>query len=535
MITNEFKEFYPTPQSLIDKMLDGIQWKQNMSVLEPSAGKGDLCDAIVNAASNCVIDGHRYRSNIQLDIDAVEKNRELKAALKGKGYPVVAEDFLSFHTYKHYNLIVMNPPFSNGDAHLMHALEMQESGGAVICILNAETLRNPYSNLRKTLVKKLNEYQTDITYLSEAFCTEDTERKTEVEIALVKVIIPEKENSIILDSLEKREYEEYEAEDMTDVALNDYIVSAVKLFEKEVQIGIRLIKEYQSLKPYVKGSFKDDVYSSPILELHMGKEDASVNRYVERVRMKYWTALFTNERFTKEMTSAQRKDYLAKVSELASYDFSISNIREIQIQMKQSMVKGIEECIMDLFESLSSKHSWYPECEKNIHYYNGWSTNKAYMINKKVIIPLQAWDYLFKRYRYGYDLEQKLSDMEKVFAYLGADRQCEESINIILSAAEKGQQTKEIHCRYFNVTFYKKGTCHITFTDEEALKRFNIFGSRMRGWLPQYYGKKHYKDMTPEEKTVIDSFQGELSYEAVLREPDKWLYKPNVIALEAVS
>lgn len=535
MITNEYKEFYPTPKSLIGRMLDGIQWKENMSVLEPSAGKGDLCDAMAEAAGNCVIDGHRYRSNIQLDIDTVEKNGELKAALKGKGYPVVAEDFLTFHTYKHYDLIVMNPPFSNGDAHLMHALEMQESGGAVVCILNAETLKNPYSNLRKTLVNKLKEYQADITYLNEAFCTEDTERKTEVEIALVKVIIPEKESTVILDSLKKREYEEYTEENMTDVALNDYIVSAVKLFEKEVQLGIRLIKEYQSLKPYMKGSFSDDMYSGLTLELHMGKEEASVNRYVERVRMKYWTALFTNERFTKDMTSEQRKEYLAKVTELANYDFSVHNIREIQIQMKQTMVKSIEDCIMNLFEKLSSKYSWYPESENNIHYYNGWATNKAYMINKKVIIPLKAWDDIFKCFRYSYDIEQKLSDMEKVFAYLGAERQCEESIRSILSSAEKEERTKDIRCRYFNVTFYKKGTCHITFTDEEALKRFNIFGSRMLCWLPQYYGKKHYKDMTPEEKAVIDSFQGEISYEAVVREPDKWLYKPTVMALEAAS
>ncbi|HZK70763.1 MAG TPA: DNA methyltransferase, partial [Clostridia bacterium] len=39
-------DFYPTPKSLIYKMLSGIDFKQIQSVLEPSAGKGDLVDAV---------------------------------------------------------------------------------------------------------------------------------------------------------------------------------------------------------------------------------------------------------------------------------------------------------------------------------------------------------------------------------------------------------------------------------------------------------------------------------------------------------
>lgn len=32
------KDFYPTPQNLIDKMLDGLDWKMIHTILEPSAG-----------------------------------------------------------------------------------------------------------------------------------------------------------------------------------------------------------------------------------------------------------------------------------------------------------------------------------------------------------------------------------------------------------------------------------------------------------------------------------------------------------------
>lgn len=96
-------------------------------------------------------------------------------------------------------------------------------------------------------------------------------------------------------------------------------------------------------------------------------------------------------------------------------------------------------------------------------------------------------------------------------------------LDVILQKAEKEQQTKNINFKFFTVTFYKKGTCHITFKDEELLKKFNIYGSQKKGWLPPCYGKKSYEDMTEEEKGVIDEFEGKESYQEVWSHPDQYL------------
>jgi len=45
---NENKDFYPTPNKLIRKMLSYIDFKRIRTVLEPSAGKGDLVEGIKN-------------------------------------------------------------------------------------------------------------------------------------------------------------------------------------------------------------------------------------------------------------------------------------------------------------------------------------------------------------------------------------------------------------------------------------------------------------------------------------------------------
>ena len=85
--------------------------------------------------------------------------------------------------------------------------------------------------------------------------------------------------------------------------------------------------------------------------------------------------------------------------------------------------------------------------------------------------------------------------------------------------------------KYFNVTFYKKGTCHITFTNEELLKKFNIFGAQHKGWLPPSYGKKTYKDMTPEEKVVVNDFEGEAEYNKVMSNSQYYLFDANNITM----
>ena len=55
--------------------------------------------------------------------------------------------------------------------------------------------------------------------------------------------------------------------------------------------------------------------------------------------------------------------------------------------MNASIMKGVQETIISMFDKLTTEHTWYPECKKNVHYYNGWKTNIAHKVNYKVIIP----------------------------------------------------------------------------------------------------------------------------------------------------
>jgi phospholipid N-methyltransferase len=541
---NSFKqidEFYPTPLYIVNKMLANVNFNKVKTVLEPEAGQGDIAKICRDKMK--YIRGTGYNSDKYTpDIDCIEINPQLQAILKADGFRIVHNNFLTYQTCKRYDLIIMNPPFSNGEKHILKALEMQKNGGQIVCLLNADTIKNTYSNTRKDLFQKLQEYNAKIDFIPDAFV--DAERKTKVEIALINVIIPAKQQPSYFVEQLKKEQEQYKEEskdsenyEQRSLVKNNLINSIVEQYNLEVKVGIRLIQEYNAMAPMILTSFDKDNYScKPILKLdfpdtYQYSDHLSINEFVRRVRRKYWTALFTNPQFMELLTQNLCEHYRNKVEELTEYDFSFYNIYTIKQEMTKNMVKGVEDTILSLFEELSYKHSWYDETSKNIRYYNGWKTNKAYIINKRVIIPLSAFSEWSGRINYSYKVKEKLSDIEKVFNYLDTGLTKELDMSSTLKAAEENGETKKITLKYFDVTFYKKGTCHIEFRNLDLLKKFNIFGSQHKCWLPPCYGKVRYTDMTQEEKTVIDEFEGEESYNQTMKNTDYFLFDSSKIPM----
>lgn len=567
-------EFYPTPQSIVEKMLEGIDWNYIHTVLEPSAGKGNILREIAKA-----INSYRYRGGV-IDIDCIEIDPNLRQVLKynfsddrqheiickkrslednrkfnrdtyryeelspaqkiehqnleaeldtffNKGIHIVHDNFLSYNPYKTYDLIIMNPPFSNGDIHLLKALDIQKHGGSIVCLLNAETIRNSYTETRKELIRQLNKYNAQIEYIENAFVS--AERKTGVEIALIKVFIEKvQEESDIYNRMKEAERVEDFNPEATELEVSDYIKAAISHFNIEVKAGLELIRQYRALVPYMSRAFGDDPFDkNPILRLTDSNErsynSVSVNDYLKAVRLKYWSALLSNEKFVGKLTSKLQSEYRKKVVTLADYDFTEFNIYTLTTEMNTQIKSGVENEIIAMFDRLTEEHSWYPEMQKNRHYYDGWATNIAHKIGKKVIIPCHGifsdWDGKPRIY----DARSVLEDIERILNFLdgGMTREVD-SWNILKSYFETGE-TKNIPTKFFKATFYKKGTVHLVFTCPELIDRFNIYAAQNKNWLPPNYGKKQYKDMTAEEKTVVDSFQGEEAYNKVMEKANYYL------------
>lgn len=518
------EDFYPTPRKLIEKMLSGIDFSMISTVLEPSAGKGDICD---------------YLKDRRVEIDCIEIEPDLQAALIGKGHRLVFGDFLKFETNKRYDLILANFPFSDGDKHLQHAIEiLEKSGGALVCLVNAETIRNPYTNLRKSIVNLLEKYEASIEYLQGEFT--EAERKTDVEVALIRLFVEDKApKTIILDSLRKESTIEVEELETTAVIDNSPIKQLITLFDFESKVGLRLINEWFVLKPYLKESLKKEEYErDSIIKLEIrgaySTKTSYINSYLREARYKYWKLLLSNQEFRNKYTSNLLNEIERKLEELRDYDFNEFNIEKLTEEMNRKINSGIDNTILSLFDEFSSKHWYSDEMGKNIHYFNGWKTNKAHRINKKVILPING----FSSYSYTkdaldtYKVKEKMSDMVKVFNYLAGDvSDIPRLVGSNIEHANTTENFRDVHMHYFKATFYKKGTCHITFLDQKLLDKFNIYGSQRKGWLPPSYGKKTYREMDEEEKRAIDEFQGEEEYNKTIRERDYYLVQENQLLL----
>src|SRR5574343_1704345 len=113
-------DFFPTPKSTADRMVREADIQPGMKVLEPSAGNGNIAEAIKAAGVNP---------------DVVEIFDQLRDVLEAKGFNLVGRDFMDV-TEGGYDRIVMNPPFSNGqDAeHIQHAYSLLKPGGKLVAI-----------------------------------------------------------------------------------------------------------------------------------------------------------------------------------------------------------------------------------------------------------------------------------------------------------------------------------------------------------------------------------------------------------------
>lgn len=538
--------FYPTPPEIAGKLLSGVNWDHVESILEPSAGRGDLIEYALrrNGGSRSY---HYSRRDLD-DIDCVEIDPNLRAILTGKGFRVVHDDFLDYHTRKRYSLILMNPPFADGDKHLLHALELCAHGGQIACVLNAETIRNPYTNSRKLLARELKKHGASIRFIRGGF--RHAARKTDVEVALINVAIPAaNEDASIWEELKKAGEATIESACFHEVAPASPVERLIREYELLCEAGVTLMRKYNGVAPHIHNASGRE-YSRPIIELRVDGDNCGdacrpcdINRFLRAARARYWRELFDLPELREKMTSSMRDEYHGTIEKMKDYEFSEFNIRQVVDQIRGQLAVGVEAAILNCFDKLSAEHTYHSDVQNdNIHYYNGWKTNKAHYVNMKCILPTYgcfARGYKTDKYGHwkdtleGLDVRgcfSTLDDLEKALNYIDCGETAPTSLERTLQIAARDGKTS-VSCKYFDVVFYKKGTCHIKFRDPKIVDRLNIYVGRQRMWLPPTYGRVRYDDMDEESRRVVDEFQGREKYDEVMNAPGEYIIETKAAPL----
>ena len=139
-------DFYPTPPEVAAEMLDPLDLRGRV-VLEPSAGKGDLVrECLARGAAEV------------LWCEAEPQLLDLLTTQRG-GF-CIRPDFLQLQApqVSHIDLIVMNPPFSADERHILHAWEIAPPGCEIVALCNWNTVEGHYRGLQLQLAKLVDAY-----------------------------------------------------------------------------------------------------------------------------------------------------------------------------------------------------------------------------------------------------------------------------------------------------------------------------------------------------------------------------------------
>lgn len=500
------KDFYPTPEHLINKMVSklGSDWKRRIKyILEPSAGKGDLIDGYKKIfEKGQEVNGfwcNGYKSN-KLAIDVVEIDENLINTLRGKGYNVVFNDFLNYQPIRYYDLIIANFPFSDGVKHFLKAIEIQgRTGGEIVAIINAETIKNTYSKDRIYLKQLLEKYNADIEFIKDGFI--DAERKTEVEVAMVYLKIP----MIKKESMFEREFKR----DNPEIKFDEFNVLTVKMnklqqlvfeYEMVIKSTTKLFEEKMRVEKLLEGfGIKSEI---SICNNYANPKVIEINDFINNTNMKFWDRFITETSFETKLPSKLKDSFRMNMQKQQNIAFNMDNIQYFYKELMNSIPKSYEENCNRIFDELTIK-SCYTEREwdKNIYLYSGWKTNSAYKIGKKNIIRCYNGGYM-------YDIPSTILDLVIVFENLSGIRNTlsynTEEYKRVLKAIKSYE--KNIECKFFTLDVYKKGTIHIKYKDMRLVEQFNIIVSKYKKWLPDSFGNKAWSDMSKEEIDSIKNF-----------------------------
>lgn len=115
---------FDTPESLAEEVVSLAKIQVGMSVLEPSAGIGNIARAAARAGGV---------------VTAVEIDAKRAAHLAGiVGVTGHNHDFLQSTQNQHFDRVVMNPPFAKQDdiRHVLHAFKFLRPGGRLVAIMS---------------------------------------------------------------------------------------------------------------------------------------------------------------------------------------------------------------------------------------------------------------------------------------------------------------------------------------------------------------------------------------------------------------
>lgn len=445
------KDFYPTPEGVIAHMLDGINLK-GKKVLEPSAGKGNIVD---------------YLKRSGADVIACELNPDLRSIVQQK-CTVIAADFLSVtkEQVSHMDLIVMNPPFSADERHILHAYEIAPDGCKVIALCNMDTLKNDYTRERRQLLSiiKNNGHFEDI---GSPF--EEGERATQVNVGLINLQKPGGTYDAEFDGFFM---DDDPQENGSTAGLMPYnvvrdlvnrYITAIKLYDRQLELA-------QEMARITAGTFRGEIG----MQVTADQAPLSRQQFKKAIQKSAWMHIFEKMNMEKHTTKGLREDINKFVEKQTHIPFTMRNVYHMLTIVIGTTSQRMDRAVLEVFDKLTQHY------DENRYNVEGWKTNSHYLMNQRFILPyICEPNYRSSiNVRYYNGNAELINDMSKAICYL--EGVSYETIGDL--RANDLQANTWYEWGFFRYKVFKKGTGHFEFKDADVWARFNQHIARIKGY-----------------------------------------------------
>lgn len=485
---------------------------------DPSAGKGhliryakegfkelsddqipwleDVPDEVIRYSRNHSVNlRERARNKFDdlLEIYAVEIDIQHHANLKELGVKVVGYDFLQVQSLATVGSVIMNPPFQDGVKHVLHAWDVVYDA-EIVAIINAESIRNPYSQERMRLVELIDKFGS-VEYLQSQFVS-DVERTTNVEVALIHLDkVPAKYLDVesLLGGLRKgdSQFGEIDPAVCTALALpSNFINDTCYRFKQAVEAA-RIASETAAVSNHMaaglgitleemqtKGVGSD--FRETAGSIRKSANDDFRQRYAD-LKKRAWAQIIRSSLLTDKLSNQARRKIEASSQSIYDLEFSISNVHGFLAGVIASMGDIYQEMVCDLFDTIIERSS------DNVVFFRSWASNRKHRIG----VRIRKTRFIIPRFSVSsysgsldYESQQFLADIDKVFGYLhGISGEYDGLVNGFQKNHVLGGD--RIYTKYFSFRYFKgRGTIHFFPNSEDVVEKLNKFVGKLRQWIP---------------------------------------------------
>lgn len=458
-------DLYPTSKDVIARMLGNISIS-GMVILEPSAGFGNIVDYCNEVGAKEVI--------------ACEISQRLRQVLSPK-CNIIENDFLNLTADRisHIDMIIMNPPFSDQEKHILHAWDIAPAGCQIISLCNASMLENRYSRNR-TQIEELKKAYGNSENFGKCFST--SERQTDVEIGCVWLYKPGTGENEFEGYFDLYDYEQDLVND-SGIVRYDFVQDIVSRYVEAVSMFDEVEAANKRINTAIKGVVEGFNISFGAKKSGRENEYKEIDRqtFKKELQKAAWRKLFGLMKMDKYMTTGVMANINKFVEQQEAVPFTVRNVYLMVQMIAGTHSQRMDQVLCEAFDKICS-FSY-----ENSTAGEGWRTNTDFMIKSKFILPYVC-DYDTRwpsetvkiHYRYG----DELQDIVKALCFLsGTDYSTEYKDTLRGFCNENRVPFGEwAQWGFFRIKGFKKRSMHFEFIDEDLWRKFNQRVAEIRGW-----------------------------------------------------